>query len=313
VRWKNLNKYDLLENMVPENPQLDQTPPAPEQSLPDGGTLLDPSVDVDALLATIIERHSSLSNRLQDAARYIIDHPNEMAFETISEVARRAGVQPSVLVRFSQAFGFSGFTEMQKVFQRGLTERAPTYAERVRRFGSLPQGSTASSTVLREFCRMNQAALEALAQNDLDGPLEQAVELLAGSRTVHVLGQRRSHPTAMYLAYALTRAGKQARVMAGAGGTLEDEMRTMQPGDALIAISIHPYSAETVTVTNWALECGVKVVAFTDGPLSPIGTRPHAVLHVRDADWFGFRSIIAQTCLAQVLVIGVTAALSKRT
>ena len=53
--------------------------------------------------------------------------------------------------------------------------------------------------------------------------------------------------------------------------------------------------------------------ALTDGPLSPIGTRPAVVLQVRDPDWFGFRSIVAQTCLAQVLVISVTAALSKHT
>jgi DNA-binding MurR/RpiR family transcriptional regulator len=99
-------------------------------------------------------------------------------------------------------------------------------------------------------------------------------------------------------------------VLAGAGGTLEDEMRAMQPGDALIAISIHPYSAETVAVTTWALEAGLAVVAMTDGPLSPIGTRPTVVLQVRDPDWHGFKSVIAQTCLAQVLVIGVTAVLS---
>jgi DNA-binding MurR/RpiR family transcriptional regulator len=268
---------------------------------------------VDDLLASIIERHSTLSKRLQDAARYITDHPNEIAFETITEVARRAAVQPSVLVRFSQAFGFSGFAEFQKVFQRALADRSPTYAERVRRFDNLPKGRSPSTTVLHEFCRMNEAALAALAQNDLEEPLEKAIDLLANSRVIHVLGQRRSHPTAVYLAYALTRAGKQARVLSGAGGTLEDEMRTMQAGDVLIAISIHPYSADTVAVTNWAIESGIQVVALTDGPLSPIGARSTTVLQVRDPDWFGFRSIVAQTCLAQVLVIGVTASLSKNT
>jgi hypothetical protein len=36
-------------------------------------------------------------------------------------------------------------------------------------------------------------------------------------------------------------------------------------------------------------------------------------LQVRDPDRFGFRVIVAQTGLAQVLVLGVAAALSKRT
>ena len=47
-------------------------------------------------------------------------------------------------------------------------------------------------------------------------------------------------------------------------------------------------------------------------PLSPIGTRTTVVLQVRDLNWFGFRSIAAQTCLALVLVIGVTASLNAR-
>lgn len=141
--------------------------------------------------------------------------------------AGEAGVQPSVLVRFSQAFGFSGFAELQKVFQRSLADRAPTYAERVRRLGSLPGEGRSSSTVLQEFAWMNQAALQALAQNGVEEALERAIALLSDARTIHLLGQRRSHPTAVYLGYALTRAGKQTRVLTGAGGTLEDEMRTM--------------------------------------------------------------------------------------
>lgn len=67
-----------------------------------------------------------------------------------------------------------------------------------------------------------------------------------------------------------------------------------------------------MAVANCAIEAGLAVVAITDGPLSPIGSRPTVVLQVRDPDWFGFRSIVAQTCLAQVLVIGVTASLNAK-
>ena len=44
---------------------------------------------------------------------------------------------------------------------------------------------------------------------------------------VHVMGQRRSHPVAGYIAYGLTRSGKAARLLAGAAGMLRDEAETL--------------------------------------------------------------------------------------
>tara|TARA_B000000460_G_scaffold220097_1_gene171494 strand:+ start:66 stop:206 length:141 start_codon:yes stop_codon:yes gene_type:complete len=43
--------------------------------------------------------------------------PNEMSLETIDVIAQRAEVLPSSLIRFAKSLGFSGFGEMQKVFQ----------------------------------------------------------------------------------------------------------------------------------------------------------------------------------------------------
>ena len=60
-----------------------------------------------------------------------MSHPNEMGLETIAVIADRAEVPPSSMIRFAKSFGFSGFSEMQKIFQQGLESRMSEYQKRV--------------------------------------------------------------------------------------------------------------------------------------------------------------------------------------
>ncbi|WP_370216568.1 MurR/RpiR family transcriptional regulator, partial [Neptunomonas phycophila] len=84
------------------------------------------------LKTAITEQHPKLSKRLRQVAEYLLEHPNEIAFGTVAVISKNAGVHPSTLVRFANAFGYSGFSEMQRLFQQQLIEEAPSYQERVR-------------------------------------------------------------------------------------------------------------------------------------------------------------------------------------
>ncbi|MFC0386120.1 MurR/RpiR family transcriptional regulator [Muricoccus vinaceus] len=256
------------------------------------------------LLDELQRRHAGLSPRLRQAARHILDHPNQAALSTVTELSTAAGVQPSALIRLAQAIGFSGFSEMQKVLQSALAAASPSYGERVHQLRAAG-AETGAMGLLRQAGALNQLSLQNLLDTVDPAALDRAIALLVKAPLVHVVGQRRSHPVAGYIAYGLTRSGKVARLMAGAAGMLRDEAETMRPGDALVVISLHPYSADAVETAAWAASHGVSVVALSDGPLSPLLASASVALDVRDAELFGFRALVAQMCLAQVLVLGV--------
>ena len=88
-------------------------------------------MDYEHLRNKLVEDYSDLSGRLQQITRYAMTHPNDMALETIAVLAKRTEVPPSSLIRFAKSFGFSGFSEMQKVFQQGLLGRMSEYQKRV--------------------------------------------------------------------------------------------------------------------------------------------------------------------------------------
>ena len=84
------------------------------------------------LREAIAGNYDRLSKVLRRVATYALEHPNDMALETIAVIAGRAGVQPSSLIRFAQTFGYDGFSNMQWVFRARLREQNSTYAERIR-------------------------------------------------------------------------------------------------------------------------------------------------------------------------------------
>src|ERR1041384_1421747 len=65
-------------------------------------------------LSTYIQaRFDDFSRSQKDVAQYIVDHLDEVTFQTAEELARRANTSSSTVVRFSQALGFEGFPELQ--------------------------------------------------------------------------------------------------------------------------------------------------------------------------------------------------------
>src|ERR1700734_827244 len=92
-----------------------------------------PPRDFDALKLRLIEVQPELPKRLQQVAAFALEHPDEMALGTAASVAGHAQVQASTLVRFAQAIGFAGFSDLQEIFRsrmrRPLLWRACAKAE----------------------------------------------------------------------------------------------------------------------------------------------------------------------------------------
>jgi DNA-binding MurR/RpiR family transcriptional regulator len=267
----------------------------------------EPAATLDALKRLIGTRFADLPPRLQSAARHLVDHPNAAAVETIKTLSSDAGVQPSVLVRLAQALGYDGFSDMQAVFRTALLAQTQSYGERMRRQRSEPGAALPSdpSSLLKLLCDASIESLHGLREAHDGAALQAAIALLARARTIQVIGLRRSWPIGTYLVYLLSRSRRDARQLGAMGGMLADEMRTIGDGDVLVAISFHPFHADTVAAVEAARERGIAIIAITDGMLSPIAREAAVVLEVRDAEVAGFRSVGAAMVLCQALAVGV--------
>lgn len=263
----------------------------------------------DDLREAIARRHDSLSGRLRQIAEFAVDHPNEVALNTVSAIAEAIGVQPSSIVRFANAFGYDGFSEMQRVFRSRLVAQAsPGYRARFVSAQSSKRARSAGpdpATVLQREVADDAAALEELAHSVEPRQLNRAVELLANAQTIYLIAQGRSFPVAHYLAYALGRLELRAHLIDGVGGLTRIVGQMATADDLLFAVSFREYSPDVVAVVDEAAGRGVPVVSISDSPLSPIASPAKVSFEIRSSPSRAFRSLVAPIALAQTLVIAL--------
>ena len=246
--------------------------------------------------------YPDLSKQLQRIARFALEQPNEMALGTVATVAQATEVQPSAMIRFANALGYGGFSEMQQVFRSHLLERSDSYRERIERMRR-KKTNGAPAGLLHQLVNQSVAELGHLEEKVLQVHLEAAVKLIVAASRIHVLAQRRAFPIASYLAYALSQLELRTHLLDGAGGMLGESLRSIAPGDVLVVASFRNYSPEVVDAAAKARHLGASVIAITDGPLSPLAPSASVCLDLADDSDLPFRSLVAPLCLAQALVV----------
>lgn len=265
--------------------------------------------DFRTLRGLIVARRSQLPKRLVQVADFAVQHPQEIAFGRVAELAKSAGVQPSTMIRFAQALGYTGFSELQLVFQSHARNRWPDYNVRLEALHDGNQGGDVLS-LLDGLVEASCASVRDFRQSIDVEALEQAVERLAAARTIYIVGVRRAFPVAVYLAYALQKLGVRSDLVDQLGGLGGRQTDLIGTEDALLALSFTPYAAETLASARAAFQRGVPVIGITDSPFSPLVQVSSVWLEVAEADFSGFRSLSASFALATTLSIALA---SKRT
>lgn len=262
---------------------------------------------LEELNSEITQKFSKLSKRLQQVAVYVLENPNGIAFGTVVMIAKDASVHPSTLIRFANAFGFSGFSDMQKLFQKKLLQESSSYEDRIKlvQDDSTLDSQNASSKLLDQFAQANSHAMTYLKDNIDPQDLERARVILSNADIIHVKAVRRSFPIASYLAYLLNHINSRCYLLDGVGGMHKEQEHLIRQKDAVIVISFHPYASETQSTVDAAIAKGTPIILFTDSPLSPLKEHATVCFTVKEAEIHSFRSLTATMCLVQSLAISL--------
>ena len=263
---------------------------------------------IEEFTSRMLEVSDRLPKRLRQCVDFVAANLDRVAFSTVAEMADGAGVAPSAFMRFCKVLGFSGYSEMQKLFRESYTQNWPDYATRLKRLRESDAGSP--SALLAEFIDAARQSLENLASTIDPNRLDAAIKALSEANMVHIVGLRRAFSVATYFAYAFEKIGVPTMLHDRVGKL--DSRRAIRKGDVLIAISFAPYTAETVELAEAARRAGAEVVAITDSVASPLRLADPILLTVSEADFGDFRTHSATLSLAVALVVAVGTASQQR-
>ena len=254
----------------------------------------------EELRAVLSSGTARLPKKLRQVAIHLWQHPTAVALGTVTSVAGEAGVQPSTLVRFAQAFGYSGFSDLQDVFKAHLADggregrdqwEEASSSEAARLVDGFIRSSATSLAGVRD--RLDLAQFEAMSQT------------LAAADLIYIIGSKRAFSLVSYVSLALANLGVRNLALDNVGSTAFELLRCASASDAVLAVSFTPYNSITPELAASAAQRGVPIVSLTDSAFSPLVPVSKAYIEVVEESFSGFKSLSATLAVAMALVLRV--------
>jgi DNA-binding MurR/RpiR family transcriptional regulator len=250
----------------------------------------------------ILSHFPQLTPRLRDAARFIVDHPNDVVTHSMRGLADNAKIMPSTLSRLALQVGYAGWPELKKAFISDLGLNQNGYSERAKK---LTNRSTENGLV-NELFETYVSNLEA-TQRQIEPKIKIAANILQKAKVVHVAGFRASFAIAFSLFYGYRLFRNSVELIDGHCGGLELQLRRIQKRDSVVIISFAPYSKESIAVLEAARHAQASVIALSDSSASPLALGADVSLEFKVSSPSFFPSTLAGTAASEALLEALVA------
>lgn len=248
----------------------------------------------------IVAGYPELSPQLQSIAQFALSNPETMATETVVQLAERLNVPPSSIVRFAQAIGCSGFSEMKRGFSTHLVFLAKSQGHTL-----ISGDGKDSASALGSFVDAARRELDALERDVDTKAFDRAVGKLASAKEIYVAAQHTSFAIGSLFAWSLIEAGRQCLLLDNVGGFALRQSELAGASDATLCISFSPYQPSVVQAAQAHFERGGTVVAITDTPLSPLAPYASELLIVPGLTAVANNSLVCAVCVVRALATAI--------
>ncbi|MFY0990828.1 MurR/RpiR family transcriptional regulator [Halomonas sp. C05BenzN] len=271
-----------------------------EQETRSAAAPLEGATRLDTVNQQLAEAYPELSRQLKLAAGYVLEHPVEIAFQSIRKSAAAAEVTPSTLMRLAKRLGFESYEQFREVFQSAVQAGPVELSGRASNLRSL-----ASQTDDQVFLDVGDAAFDNIGRlftADNQSRVRDAARLLLGAGKVAVVGFRDTFACAYHFAYVGRIAMPNIHLVRGLEGGLLTELAPFGEGDVVIAFGFEPYCAETMRALEITRGAGVSAIVVTDTMRSPLVPGASITFNVANATPHFFPSILSAITLIEVLL-----------
>lgn len=219
--------------------------------------------DQSDFLAKIRSFYNQFTRTEKKVADYVLEHPREVLFMSITELSDACGAGETSVFRFCRTVGLGGYQEFKMQLSLSIqNQEGEVLSGNITAEDDLP-------TLVQKVLQVNQRALtETAALLDVE-ELDRAVDLMVAAKRITFFGVGASLTSAMKASNKFLRiepkvecvndAHMQAMVAA-----------TLGPEDVAMVFSYSGSTKDTNAVAQLAHEAGAKVIAVTRFQKSPL-------------------------------------------
>lgn len=208
----------------------------------------------------------TLNPKQKEMARFVLDNRYLVSFVSASELGGKNSTSAASVVRFAQALGYEGYTEMQNALRSEL----PTHMAATTRMQKLMSAAGPSASIPQRVFYTDIKNIEQTANSLSDEDLNAALDTILKARRILVIGAGLSSAPAAFLSHSLKVMGFDALGIQGEGLQSAVELARIRSDDLMIAIDLWRYVRMTVYAVAQAKEKGARVIAITDSIVSPL-------------------------------------------
>lgn len=181
--------------------------------------------DLPGIARRIDSSYGDLSRQEQRVADFILDHLDDLAVYSATELAQLSGVSKATVSRLFRRLGFTAYSQVREHARALRGEGVP--------LGRTP-GTSATPSVLDDHLRQEQANAAKLVAALSDGRLEEVTRLVGRAREVLVVGQRSSYPLALHLRQQLAQSRDRVRLAPQPGQSLGEDLVGLGARDVVV-------------------------------------------------------------------------------
>ena len=255
------------------------------------------------IINKIIQIKEKLPNKQRRLCNYIIENYQEIGLMTVKELAKRAKVGTTTVMRVLEVLDFDSFHDFKKELHKKTLELTTwwhlkkSFSSPKRQDENHPQRQSNITEIWKELMNLLTQTLT----DDLVDHFERAVSLMVQSSRINILGLRSSKVAALYIGYMLEEFTRKVKQLSLDGDFLYDRLLQVEPDEMLMVFAHSPYSVQTIEIARFAHERNIPIVLITDLLSCPIAPFASAVLKIKAS--VNQYSIVPTIALIEALVI----------
>lgn len=247
-------------------------------------------------LLTISSIYNSLTKTERKIADAITQNPENVVYSTLTDLAEKAGVGETSVLRLCRKLKFRGYHEFKLAIAQDLVTPIQSEHSEIEDFDDL-------ATIARKITNENSAALEnTLALLDIR-ETDKAIEAMMRARKIFFFGIGSSAYTAADAKYRFMRLGFEVEAVTDSH-LMAMSAALMTNADVIFAVSTSGSTKDIVDAIRAAKPKGVFVICLTNHARSPLTQHADAVLLTKSRE-VPFQGGAFNAKIAQIHVLDI--------
>jgi DNA-binding MurR/RpiR family transcriptional regulator len=228
----------------------------------------------DTFFDKLEKKYRSLTKKQLRLANFFRYNYKTAVFMACVPLAREVGVSEATVVRFANALGYEGFTEMMHHIRDYMKNELNTI-DKVKGLESAYKHTNIAAGIAEENIKSIRNLCKILVQDTIN----RIVEDMTKCKKLILIGFEGSAGLMEYLGYHMVRTGCQVEVVTEKYGNTFDLVNSTDAGSFVITVAFPRYARAQLKLGEMLNALGATILAVTDSLKSPLlGSSSYSIL-----------------------------------